>query len=84
MEIMHKNNMIYIGKQIRLYLKNKVNSNLVSIYYCKMGYSKHLHEGPKKKKMEEKCLHYVGNSIQRTSINYNEVLDTNEQHSLPH
>ena len=34
--------------------------------------------------MEEKCLHYVGNSIQRTSINYNEVLDNNEQHSLPH
>ena len=31
-----------------LYLKNEVNSNLVSIYYCKMDYSKCLHEGPKK------------------------------------
>ena len=84
MEIMHKNNMIYIGKQICLYLKNKVNSNLVSIYYCKMGYSLNVCMKDQKKKMEEKCLHYVGNSIQRTSINYNEVLDTNEQHSLPH
>ena len=64
MEIMHKNNMIYIGKQICLYLKNKVNSNLVSIYYCKMGYSKYLHEGPKK----NVAKNYVGNSIQQTSI----------------
>lgn len=64
MEIMHKNNMIYIGKQICLYLKNKVNSNLVSIYYCKMGYSKYLHEGPKKNVGKN----YVGNSIQQTSI----------------
>ena len=67
MEITHKNNMIYIGKQICLYLKNKVNSNLVSIYYCKMGYSKHLHEGPKKKKWRK-------NASTMLATQYNEHL----------
>ena len=79
MEIMHKNNMIYIGKQICLYLKNKVNSNLVTIYYCKMGYSKYLHEGPKKKMLPKTML-----ATRYNKHLYNKVLDNNEQHSLPH
>lgn len=33
-----------------LYLKNKVNSNLVSIYYSKMGYSNYSYKGTKKKR----------------------------------
>ena len=77
MEIMHKNNIIYI----RLYLKNKANSNLVLIYYCKMGYSEYLHEGPKKKGRKN------ASTMLATRYNehlYNKVLDNNEQHSLPH
>ena len=76
MEIMHKNNMIYIGKQICLYLKNKVNSNLVSIYYCKMGYSKYLHEGPKKKCCQKLCwqLDKTNIYITKSLITMNNIL----------
>ena len=68
MEIMHKNNMIYIGKQIRLYLKNKVNSNLVSIYYCKMGYSLNICMKDQKKKKWRK------NASTMLATQYNEHL----------
>ena len=67
MEIMYKNNMIYIRKQISVCIwKTRSTPTLFPFITVKWiipnVYMKD------QKKMEEKCPHYVGNSIQQKSI----------------
>ena len=73
MEIMHKNNMIYIRKQINVCIW-KTRSTPT----CKMDYSKYLHEGPKKKggKMPPLCwqLDTTNIYITKSLITMNNIL----------